>query len=246
MTSSAVAVPTLLCLDTSTERVHAALVRGADVRVVALAGGAQASVTLLPALQDLLASAALTWADLDAIAFGAGPGAFTGLRTACATAQGLALGVDKPVLPLDTLMLVAESARLSAPEAWSVGDEVWVLQDARMEEMYVAAFRWGGDEAGWQSTQPAQLWPLTEPLARWSAHAPQHLAGSALAAYPDRFTGIAPTTLWAQAMPCGQAQASVAHWAWQQGQAVDAALALPRYVRDKVAQTTAERQAAKA
>lgn len=246
MTFSAVASPTLLSLDTSTERVHAALVRGDDTRVVALAGGAQASVTLLPALQDLVAQAGLTWADLDAIAFGAGPGAFTGLRTACATAQGLALGANKPVLPLDTLMLVAESARLRDPSAWCVGDEVWVLQDARMDEMYVAAYQWQGDDAGWALTQDAQLWPLTEPLQRWAARAPKHLAGSALLAYPDRFTGLAQATHWHQAMPCGQAQASVSKRAWRQGLAVDAALALPRYVRDKVAQTTAERQAAKA
>ena len=246
MTSPAVASPTLLSLDTSTERVHAALVRGDETRVVELAGGAQASVTLLPALQSLVAEAGLAWRDLDAIAFGAGPGAFTGLRTACSTAQGLALGVNKPVLALDTLMLVAESARQIDPSAWADGDEVWVLQDARMEEMYVAAYRWQGETLGWALVHDAQLWPLTEPQQRWSAQAPQHLAGGALLAYADRFVGVPARYLWAQAMPSGAAQASVALRAWHQGLAMDAALALPRYVRDKVAQTTAERQAAKA
>lgn len=239
--------PVLIALDTATDRVHAALVSGGQARSADLAGGAQASVTLLPSLTGLLADAGLVWADVDAIAFGAGPGAFTGLRTACSAAQGLALGLDKPVISLDTLMLVAEDARLSNPAAWVEGDTVWVLQDARMDEMYVAAFHWTA--GGWVCQHDAQLWPLTEPLNRWGAgcpDAPKHLAGSGLKAYPDRFEGLAALHLWPDAAPRGGALASLASQAWAQGRILDAALALPRYVRDKVAQTTAERMAAKA
>ena len=162
--------PVLLALDTATDRIHAALAVGdavgdaacGDVTVLDLAGGAQASATLLPALAGLLHGAGLVWADLDAIAFGSGPGAFTGLRTACSVTQGLALGLDRRVISLDTLMAVAEDARLAAPHAWSAGDTLWVLQDARMNELYVGAFVWDG--GAWQSVQPAQLWALAEPV----------------------------------------------------------------------------------
>jgi tRNA threonylcarbamoyl adenosine modification protein YeaZ/ribosomal-protein-alanine acetyltransferase len=244
-----VAVPVLLALDTATDRVHAALAVGTAVQTLDLPGGAQASAQLLPALQGLLRDAGLTWSDLDAIAFGSGPGAFTGLRTACSVTQGLALGADCPVIVLDTLMAVAEDARQQAPQGCVPGDVVWVLQDARMEELYVGAFTWDG--ADWQVAQAAQLWPLTEPVARWGqdarAAAGLHLCGNALQAYPDRFASLWPlgaTVLGeATAAPRAGALAALAQRAWARGDTVDVALALPRYVRDKVAQTTAERRA---
>ena len=244
-----VAVPVLLALDTATDRVHAALAVGTAVQTLDLPGGAQASAQLLPALQGLLRDAGLTWSDLDAIAFGSGPGAFTGLRTACSVTQGLALGADCPVIVLDTLMAVAEDARQQAPQGCVPGDVVWVLQDARMEELYVGAFTWDGTD--WQVAQAAQLWPLTEPVARWGqdarATAGLHLCGNALQAYPDRFASLWPlgaTVLGeATAAPRAGALAALAQRAWARGDTVDVALALPRYVRDKVAQTTAERRA---
>ncbi|MDE1998753.1 MAG: tRNA (adenosine(37)-N6)-threonylcarbamoyltransferase complex dimerization subunit type 1 TsaB [Burkholderiales bacterium] len=236
--------PVLIALDTATDRVHLALLAGERTRVVDLPGGAQASATLLPSLQALLQDGAISWADVDAIAFGSGPGAFTGLRTACATAQGLALGLDKPVIALDTLMAVAEDARASDPGAWPEGTEIWVLQDARMDELYVAAYVWQG--AGWVCTQAPQLWALDEPQRRWTTMAPAHLAGSGLSAYAERFAGIPAGRRWVHAAPRGAALAELARQAWSRQDTLDAALALPRYVRDKVAQTTAERMAARA
>ena len=223
---------------------------GTAVQTLDLPGGAQASAQLLPALQGLLRDAGLTWSDLDAIAFGSGPGAFTGLRTACSVTQGLALGADCPVIVLDTLMAVAEDARQQAPQGCVPGDVVWVLQDARMEELYVGAFTWDG--ADWQVAQAAQLWPLTEPVARWTQGSPNtvpglRLCGNALQAYPDRFASLWPlgATVLGEttAAPRAGALAALAQRAWARGDTVDVALALPRYVRDKVAQTTAERAA---
>lgn len=247
--------PVLLALDTATDRTHAALWAHARLHVCELPGGAHASATLLPALTGLLAEAALPWSAVDALAFGRGPGAFTGLRTACAVTQGLALGLTRPVLALDTLMAVAEDARQAQPAAWAHGDTLWVLQDARMDELYVAAYVWQGT---WQLRQAPQLWPLSEPARRWSATAlagaaPPRLAGNALAAHPAAFEAVlaagAQRCLGADqapAAPRGPALAALALSAWHAGQAVDAALALPLYVRDKVAQTTAERQAGRA
>ena len=109
----------LLAFDTSTDRMSIAVGRSVDgveqVWSMAGEGGAQASRTLLPSILDLLAQADLALAELDAIVFGQGPGAFTGLRTACAVAQGLAFGarartggMPVPLLPLDSLLVVAE------------------------------------------------------------------------------------------------------------------------------------------
>ena len=109
--SAASVPPTLLALDTATETLHLALLAKGATHVEQHAGGAQASASLIPAAQALLAAAGLSWSDLDAIAFGRGPGAFTGLRTAAAVAQGLAFGARKPVIAIDTLLAVAEDAR---------------------------------------------------------------------------------------------------------------------------------------
>jgi len=243
----------LLSLDTATDRIHAALTVDDACAVLDLPGGAQASSSLLPALNGLLREAGLAWADVDAVAFGSGPGAFTGLRTACAVTQGLALGLGCPVISLDTLMAVAEGARLASPASWSAGDTLWVLQDARMSELYVGAFTWSGQD--WQVAQPAQLWPLDEPLRRWVQNgvvdSSLRWAGNAARAYPDllgalnsaQASGAHDDLGGGMAAPRGAALAALARRAWDRGDTLDAALALPRYVRDKVAQTTAERQA---
>lgn len=235
--------PTLLALDTATDRLYLALRVGEQVHARDLPGGAQASATLLPALEGLLTEAGLAWPQVDALAFGRGPGAFTGLRTACSVTQGLALALDKPVIALDTLMAVAEHARLRDPAAWHPGDTVWVLQDARMDELYVAAYQWDG--ACWQAVQAPQLWSLDEPARRWSDSPAWRWVGNALRAYPAPLACLAacPSPQGDEpAVPGGAALAELAAQAWQRGDLLDAALALPLYVRDKVAQTTAERR----
>src|SRR5688572_23606192 len=126
----------LLALDTATERISIALGVGEREWVHEAAGGAGASAAVLPAILALLARARITVHALDAIAYGRGPGAFTGVRTACSVVQGLALGTHKPVLPLDTLLAVAEDAR----DRRGCTD-VWVAMDARMDEIYAAHYR---------------------------------------------------------------------------------------------------------
>ena len=125
-------MPRLLAIDTSTDRLVIALDTDGKLRTLDEEGGGRASARVLPAVLDLLDRAGLRAAGLDAVAFGRGPGAFTGLRTACAVAQGLAWGAGRPVLPLDSLLVVAEDAR--AQLGLARADELWVAMDARMDE----------------------------------------------------------------------------------------------------------------
>lgn len=225
----------LLAFDTSTEILYAAVQNGAPGEHEPLAytgaGGAQASATLIPALQDLLARAGLRLADLDAIVFGRGPGSFTGLRTACSVAQGLAFGAGVPVLAVDTLLAVAEDAR----DREGVRRVIAVL-DARMDEVYCAAYAYDG--AVWHPhTEPALARPEAVAVpAGWA------LAGNAFNAYGSRLAA-APRIA---AVPAAQALLRLAPPLIAAGLAGPAARATPLYIRDKVAQTTEERAALRA
>jgi tRNA threonylcarbamoyladenosine biosynthesis protein TsaB len=232
--------PCLLALDSATERLAVAVVAGQRQWCAEEEGGARASQRALALAFELLDQAGLAPAALDAIAFGRGPGAFTGLRTACAIAQGLAFGLGRPVLAIDSLALVAEDARAQQGAA---AEALWVAMDARMDEVYAAQYRWA--EGAWQVLRDPALWTLPALAVAWRDDPPGCVAGSALAAFGER-------------LPVGKAQridrihdraaalARLARGAWARGEGVDAAEALPLYLRDKVALTTAERTAAKA
>ncbi len=247
--------PVLLAFDTSTEALAVGLQGPGGCSVWNGEGGAQASAQLLPTVQHLLAQAGLTLTDVDAFAFGQGPGAFTGLRTACSVVQGLAFGADKPVLPIDSLLIVAEDER--ACRGFPAQLDVAVAMDARMGELYAARYRWA--EGRWACVQAPGLW---DPPA-WRAHC----ADAAMAADPRPAVTAEQATdptgegwVWVGSglpmladMPAhtgrltcndrAQALLLLAHQAWHQGQAVPAEQALPVYLRDKVALTTAERLA---
>lgn len=228
----------LLAFDTSTDAMSVAVAHGDRVWTHTGAGGAQASATLIPAIQALLAQAGLTLAGLDAIVFGRGPGAFTGLRTACAVAQGLAFGAGVPVLPVDTLLAVAEAARAQlAPQA---GLRVLALLDARMDEVYSAAYAWDGRHwtpRGELAVGRPEALALPDDAPGWV------LAGNAFAAYGERLPPGLPRL---EVLPTAEALLRLAPALLAAGQAVPAEQAMPRYIRDKVAQTTEERAAVKA
>ncbi|HQD14942.1 MAG TPA: tRNA (adenosine(37)-N6)-threonylcarbamoyltransferase complex dimerization subunit type 1 TsaB [Ottowia sp.] len=233
------AVFNLLAFDTSTEQLSVAVQRAADGRRLTHqgAGGAQASATLIPTVQRLLAEAGLALGDLHAIVFGRGPGSFTGLRTACSVAQGLAWGAGVPVLPVDTLQAVAEAARQLAGAT-----QVLALLDARMGEIYHAEYAWA-DAAGWQTLAgPAVSPPERLPLPDAGAV----LAGNAFAPYGERLPAALRALPRVAALPTAEALLALAPAGLTAGRAVPAEQALPLYIRDKVAQTTAERAAARA
>jgi len=231
----------LLAFDTSTEHLSVALSwrAGGELRTLSHAGegGREASAALIPVVQGLLREAGLPLAALDALVFGAGPGAFTGLRTACAVAQGLAFGANLPVLPIDTLLAVAEDARLRSAQPQAPMTVLAVL-DARMDEVYSAAYQWDGQT--WQALQALQVGPpqdLVPPALPFDL-----LVGNAFEAYGERLSpALAGERV--QALPTASALLRLAPALFAQGQAVPAEQAMPLYIRDKVAQTTAERMA---
>lgn len=238
----------ILAFDTSTESLSIAVgVLQGDVwsmHAHAGAGGAQASAALIPHAMRLLHEAGLSLDDLDAVAFGAGPGSFTGLRTACSVAQGLAFGTRAlqgsgglPVLPVPTLMAVAEDAC-----ARHGATQVLAVLDARMDEVYAARYVRSAGAAAWRALGPTQL-------LRPEAVQPEPgevLAGNAHAVYAGRWSAAATGASHVDAAPRAEAMLRLAPALLAAGCAVPAAQAMPIYIRDKVAQTTEERAAAKA
>lgn len=223
----------LLAFDTSTEALSAAVLKGGVlVAEDSAAGGAHASASLIPVLQSLLARAGLRVSDLDAIVFGRGPGSFTGLRTACAVAQGFGFASNVPVLGIDTLLAIAEEAH-----SRSGAQRVVALLDARMNEVYAA--RYEHDGGAWSRDGDIVLMrpEALEVPPGWS------IAGNAAAPYGELLPGAAPRI---DALPTAAAMLRIAPQLLAAGLAQDADCALPVYIRDKVAQTTEERAAARA
>ncbi len=219
----------LLAFDTSTDTLFIAIQRGDQLWQHQAAGGANSSATLIPSIQQGLQALGLKFSDLTAIVFGRGPGSFTGLRTSCAIAQGLAMGADLPLLPIDTLLAVAEEARHQHGVT-----HVMAVLDARMSEVYHAGYRWA--DGSWHATHELGLCaPDALPIPAGMA-----VAGNAHAAYPDR---LAPAAQHLHSLPTATALLRMAPRLIADGHLVDASYALPLYIRDKVAKTTAEREA---
>jgi tRNA threonylcarbamoyladenosine biosynthesis protein TsaB len=248
----------LLAFDTSTEVMSIAVSRGlagdasaaggVRLRQHSSAGGALSSGSLIPAIEQLMAQAGLRFDALDAIVFGRGPGSFTGLRTACSVAQGLAFGAGVPVLPVDTLLAVAEEARfVHAPRA----NHLTVLSalDARMDEVYAAHYEYNSGlwllHGACSLIRPENLGldlVLDVALDAGQSGNPI-LAGNTSAVYAQRIPHNGMTQV--NALPTATALLRLAPALLAAGRAVPADQALPLYIRDKVARTTEERAADK-
>ncbi|CAB3747815.1 tRNA (adenosine(37)-N6)-threonylcarbamoyltransferase complex dimerization subunit type 1 TsaB [Paraburkholderia humisilvae] len=203
------------------------------------ATGAVSSTRLLPAIRELFDEAGFPLRACDAIAFGAGPGSFTGLRTATGVAQGLAFGLGCPVVPIGTLVACAESARRRDPSA----TRVLAALDARMDEVYWAEYAWDDALQDWRTVRAATL---DAPERVVAPDVPYTLAGNAAKVFGERLAVAAGArSIEADALPHALPIAFAGLRAWRAGRAVRADQAAPDYVRDKVALTTAERLAAK-
>jgi tRNA threonylcarbamoyladenosine biosynthesis protein TsaB len=227
----------ILALDTSTEACSAALL--ADGRVLARAEEAPRghAELILPMVESLLAEAGLTLRGLDALAFGRGPGSFTGVRLAASVAQGLAYGAGLGVVPVSTLRAVALQA-FAHPEG-AAADHVLVCNDARMQETYWCAYRRGADglpEALRDESvgPPAGVArPTVDGVARWIG------AGRGFRAYPSLGaslpSGVSPSAALVDLLPQATAILELARPEVAAGRLRPAAEALPVYLRDDVA-----------
>jgi tRNA threonylcarbamoyladenosine biosynthesis protein TsaB len=210
-------------IETSTQWCSVALWSDGEVASLERLAGQRHSELVLPMLESLFKDRKI---EIDAVAFGAGPGSFTGLRIACALAQGLALPRALPVLGVSTLEALAEE---------SGARRVAACIDARMREVYYAALERQG--AHWRETIPAQCLPpdaVPRPVGDgWVG------CGSGFDAYGD----LGCARILAQVHPTAAAVAVLAAPRLAAGEGVDAALAAPVYLRDKVALTKEEQAA---
>lgn len=228
----------LLALDTSTETMSIAVQHGDALWEHTSAGGAQASLRLIPEIEALMQQAGLAFSELDAIVFGRGPGSFTGLRTACSVVQGLALGANLKVVPIDTLLALAQEARMVAQSLGIDATCVLAALDARMGEVYVNCYDSNSvlrniDEGYWLK-KPQDLLD--------GAGQPCLLAGNVR---PSLDALLSPQALALPSLSClptARALLQLAPSLIAAGGLQDAQDALPLYIRNKVALTTAERE----
>lgn len=221
----------ILALDTATEACSVALGIGDSVleRYVELERGH--AEQLLPMVDELLAEGGVALGALDAIAFGRGPGGFTGVRLAASVAQGLAFGAGIGVVPVSDLAAVAQRALVMVPGA----RRVLAVNDARMREVYWAEFGVNGvlTPRGVERVGPASAVQASEP-----AEMPWVAAGRGLQAWPElaercRAQGA---EVLAELLPRAREVLTLARPTVALGQALPPEQALPVYVRDKVAE----------
>lgn len=222
----------LLAFDTSTEYLSLAIQKGGELFTFDVNAGQTHSQIILPHIQALLDSANVQLKELQGIAFGAGPGSFTGVRIAAGVAQGLGYGANLPVLGLCTLQALAQA---------SGAQKVIACLDARMGEVYFAAYEKIVGE--WQATiEPSLHKPDAVPSvegAGWVG------AGSGWQAYGEQlggFYGSQMLSIQPQLLPNALALLSLATPLFAAGKAKPAAQAQPIYIRNRVALKTAERE----
>jgi len=221
----------ILALETSTEYCSVALWRDGAVDANDTRAGQRHSELLLPMADALLARHGLRVTDLDGVAFGQGPGSFTGLRIACGVTQGLAFGAGLGVVGVGTLLAMAEA---------SGAERAVCCLDARMNEVYCAAYQ--REDDAWRTVRapalcrPGEAPPL--PGKSWTG------CGSGFSAYRDalerRYAGSL-SAIMPDIIPHARDIAKLAAREFEAGRAMAAEKAVPVYLRDKVALRMDER-----
>lgn len=233
----------LLAIETSTERLSLALACDSRVLVRDIDAGQRHSELAIAQIRSLLDEASVTPAQLETIAFGQGPGSFVGVRIACGLAQGMALGAGIGVMPIATPLALAEQALATHHNA----QNVFVAIDARMNEMYVAAYSRDEKEAtGWRTmVAPALVDAQTLPPidGDWIAIGSAFASAALARALQEkcRFTAVVE-----RALPRASDVACLALRAIARGvKPVASNTAAPLYLRNNIALTIEQRAAAK-
>jgi tRNA threonylcarbamoyladenosine biosynthesis protein TsaB len=237
----------LLAFELSTEACSVALWVDGDVRERHEIAPRRHAELALPWAEALLAEAGIAKSQLDAIAVGRGPGAFTGVRLGVAMAQGIALALDRPAVPVSTLAALAmRSLALGAGE----GDAVLAAIDARMNEVYVATYRLTREHdalrpmpTGIEQVLAPDAVPLPHPGGAWFAVGTGFgaLGGALASRLPPHWRAVD-----AEALPHAADIVRLAHAALLRGEAVAPEMLEPAYLRNQVALTLVEQQALRA
>jgi len=231
--SHAIAAMRILAIDCSTEALSVAAGDAVDTTHRHGHAGQSHSQLALAWIDEVLAERGWRTGDLEGIAFGAGPGTFTGIRIACGIAQGLALGAGIAVVAVPTLEAIAQ-------QAWRLHGATRVLAclDARMREVYVAAYERSGD-SWFPQAVPAVTKPgdVDLPAGEWFG------AGGGFAAYPELAALKRLSAVDASLEPTASSIVELAARRLRSGEGVGPGEALPLYVRHRVALTSAERAA---
>lgn len=227
----------ILALETSTEFCSVALWQHGVLTGRSEHAGQKHSEILIAMLDGVLEEAGVKLAQLDGIAFGAGPGSFTGVRIACGVTQGLALGANLPVIGICTLQALAQGLEMQSVTGKS---KVIAALDARMAEVYFAAYE--KSDGNWRTVcEPCLCLPQDTPLVEgvgWCGAGSGFLAHGAV--LRERHKGQLGD-IDATCIPQADAIARLAAPLFAAGLGVDAAQAMPLYLRDKVALKTSER-----
>ena len=220
----------ILALDTATEVCSVALLLDEALLVRELPPVPGHSAHILGLVQAVLAEAQLVLQELDCIAFGRGPGGFTGVRLAASVTQGLAYGAELKVVPVSDLLAVAQRTLDLEPSAQSV----LVCNDARMQEVYWSCASRGPSglavPAGTEQVSPPERVVLPDGLP-----GPVHGAGRGFVVWPQLKLTPNLTQIQTELLPCAREIARLAVPVWLAGKALDPAQAQPVYLRDDVA-----------
>ena len=227
--------PTIVSIETSTELASVAVLHRGQLLARESSGAQTHSASVLPMLQALLLEAGVTLADCDALAYGCGPGSFTGVRTACGLVQGLAFGAQRKVVPVVTLLAMADAARMAG-----AGDNIVAVLDARMGEVYSAQYRYDGQ---WHVVREPALSAAADVTVEANADGNAAICGNGLLAYPEAFAQVGSAARFPGIMPHATSVARLSESAIARGELLDARDAQPLYLRNKVALTTRERMA---
>ncbi|KAE9539075.1 tRNA (adenosine(37)-N6)-threonylcarbamoyltransferase complex dimerization subunit type 1 TsaB [Ursidibacter maritimus] len=218
---------TILALDTATEACSVALLHQENISTLDELSPRTHTQRILPMIDELLKQANLTIKQVDLLAFGRGPGSFTGVRVGVGIAQGLALGAELPVVAVSNLLAMAESAYQQLGKT-----EVVALIDARMNEVYFAQF--GRNEDGWFEVVSEQVCSPEKAIEQIQVDRNPVVVGTGWAAYSQFAEANLPLVVTDITLPSARYMLSLAEQAYQQGKTQSAIEIEPVYLRNEV------------